>query len=144
MVSRDRSHVYTPIFGFENDSGGGNGASVKAGDHRYLLAVCLVSGVAGSRAQFHVEDSADDSSWAAVGTPAVAPIVGITTMRLVVIDRNYVRQWARIRWSIDNNAPAVGIGYLKVENLETALTSAVNTDVLVDGVTLVGADQVAP
>ena len=122
MVSRDRSHVYAPIFGLNASTGGANAPSVKAGSHRYLLAVFQVTG-SGS-ANGVVEDSADDSAVAGL-SPAVLVNVTPGNSHTFVIDRNHVRQFARFVWTVGSDAPTLSIIYLQVNNLEVIVASNV-------------------
>lgn len=74
------------------------GASVKAGDHTILLlAVTYVSNSGNKNFTVTIEDSADNSTWAAVPGGAVTHTASAKDFgqELWAIDRNNVRRWVR-------------------------------------------------
>ena len=114
------------------------GGSVKAGDHTVLLLVVTFVTTASTGQPTKdftvtIEDSADNSTWAAVAGSAVThSVTGVGTkdfgQDLWAIDRNNVRRWVRAYFTTTTNAYSLTGVWIKAGNKVNSLST--QTDII--------------
>tara|TARA_R110000803_G_scaffold17693_2_gene47625 strand:- start:985 stop:1392 length:408 start_codon:yes stop_codon:yes gene_type:complete len=105
------------------------GASVKAGDHTILLLVVTYASSTGTKdSTVTIEDSDDNSTWAAVPGGAVTRSSSGKDFGqdLWAIDRNNVRRWVRAYFTTTGSAHSLTGAWIKAGNKVNSLSTQTN------------------